>query len=186
MRRFNSALIAGTMLFLPLAGCDSSSSAAMPVPVVMTDEAVGYYCQMDVIDHDGPKAQIHLKGIDQPLWFAQVSDAVAYLHDKERTADIVAVFVSDMEKAPSWSEPGPENWLDADKAFFVTDSKRMGGMGTPEAVPFGSKAAASDFAAREGGTVVTLADIPEDYARSPNEQVGMDGMPDQAMHMHGS
>ena len=53
----------------------------------MTDEALGYYCQMYLADHGGPKAQVHEKGQEQPLWFSQVSDAVVYLRGGEKRGD---------------------------------------------------------------------------------------------------
>ena len=118
---------------------------------------------MYVLDHGGPKAQIHLKGLEQPLWFSQVSDAAAYLHDKEREREIVAVYVSDMQKAASWGEPGATNWIDANTAFFVIDSAQMGGMGTPEAVSYCTEADAEAFRAAHGGTVVAFTDIPVGY-----------------------
>jgi copper chaperone NosL len=146
-----------------LAGCSASADTTPPSPIAMTEDSVGYYCQMYVLDHGGPKAQIHLKGLEQPLWFSQVSDAAAYLHDKERDREIVAVYVSDMAKAASWGEPGATNWIDADGAYFVIGSKQMGGMGTPDAISFAAKADAEAFHAQHGGTVVAFADIPEGY-----------------------
>jgi copper chaperone NosL len=81
---------------------------------------------------------------------------------------VTAVYVSDMEKAPSWAEPGRDNWVDADAAMFVIGSRQAGAMGMPEAIPFGSQKAADDFAAREGGVVVKLADIPDKYLGPAN------------------
>ena len=167
MRHVLRPIIAGLLVLLPLAGCNEDGPAGMPAPVAMTDEALGHYCQMYLADHGGPKAQIHLKGFEAPLWFSQVSDAVAFVHDGEKPADIVAVFVSDMGKAPSWGEPGVDNWINADKAYFVIGSKQMGGMGTPEAIPFGTQDAAQTFTNVNGGKVVSFAEIPEQYVRPP-------------------
>lgn len=147
---------------LALTACQEEDGAP-PSPVAMTDEAIGHYCQMYLADHGGPKAQIHLKGYDQPLWFSQVSDAAAYMHDPEQIAEIRAVYVSDMAMAPNWAEPGIANWIAADRAQFVIGSHQMGGMGMPEAIPFGTLDAAEAFAAREGGQVVGFQAIPQDY-----------------------
>ena len=86
----------------------------------------------------------------------------------EKRGDVTAVYVSDMEKAPSWAEPGRDNWIDADAALFVIGSRQAGGMGMPEAIPFGSQKAADDFVAREGGAIVKLADIPDKYLGPAN------------------
>lgn len=150
---------------LALAGCDGETVAARRAAFAMTDEALGYYCQMYLAEHPGPKAQVIVRGQEQPLWFTQVADAVAYLDGAERVGDTEAVYVSDMGAAPSWSEPGRTNWIDAETAVFVIESRQTGGMGMPEAIPFGSKAAADRFVAANGGREVALADIPEAYVR---------------------
>ena len=154
---------AALLLPLTLAACNEPVAAVKPAAVAMTDEALGYYCQMYLADHPGPKAQVLVKGQEQPLWFTQVSDAVAYLQGAERVGDTAAVYVTDMAKAASWAEPGRSNWVDADIAVFVIDSRQAGGMGVPEAIPFGSRAAADAFVAEQGGRTVTLAEIPADY-----------------------
>lgn len=148
-----------------LAACQEEDGKP-PSPVALTDEAIGHYCQMYLADHGGPKAQIHLKGYDQPLWFSQVSDAAAYLHDPEQIAEISAVYVSDMALAADWAEPGSDNWIAANQARFVIGSRQMGGMGMPEAIPFGAAEAAEAFAAAEGGQVVTFEAIPPEYVQA--------------------
>jgi len=70
-----------------------------------------------------------------------------------------------MGAAVSWAEPGRRNWIDADGAVFVIGSRRAGGMGTPEAIPFADRHAADGFVAENGGRAVALADIPESYVR---------------------
>lgn len=158
-------------LFLPvllLAACsDAGTGGSLPGPVAMTEEAVGHYCSMTVLEHEGPKAQIHLAGIEQPIWFTQVRDAVAFLRSPEERYDTVAVYVHDMEKAESWAHPGDDAWIDARQAWFVISSSRTGGMGTPEAIPFGSEAAAAHFMADHGGKAVRLNDIPDNYVLGP-------------------
>ena len=42
-------------------------------------------------------------------------------------------------------------------------SRKQGGMGGDEAVPFSDKSAAEKFAAENGGRVVAFADVPKDY-----------------------
>lgn len=170
-----SRLLVPAMLAVLLAACQDTSSGGKPSPVAMTQEAVGYYCQMYVLDHAGPKAQIHLARIEAPLWFAQVSDAVAYLKDPDQIADIEVVYVNDMGSAPSWAEVGADNWIDAATAFFVIESKQMGGMGMPEAVPFSVRAEADAFALKEGGRVMGLLDIPEAYVHPHIADGGPDG-----------
>ncbi|WP_237152827.1 nitrous oxide reductase accessory protein NosL [Oryzibacter oryziterrae] len=168
MKSATFALLAVLLLAAPLAACNDQSAAVKPAAIEMTDNALGYYCQMYLADHGGPKAQIHEKGTEQPLWFSQVSDAVTYLHGSERRGEVLAVYVSDMSRARSWDEPGRDNWIDADSAWFVIGSRQSGGMGTPEAIPFASKEAAAAFVADKGGNIVRLADIPDSYLHPEN------------------
>ena len=132
-----------------LAGC-REERAALPDPVAITAESAGFYCQMSLLEHDGPKGQIHLDGMPEPLFFSQVKDAVAYLHMPEQSHAVVATFVQDMSVG-TWEAPGP--WMNAREAVYVIGSTMMGGMDAPEFVPFATEAAAQVFADIHGGEV---------------------------------
>lgn len=144
-----------------LTGCNPVSESTPPQPVAMTEEALGHFCQMVVLDHPGPKAQIHLAGQSVPLFFSQVRDGIAYYKSPERDHEITAFYVSDMGQAKNWDEPGIENWFEAETAHFVVGSNARGGMGAPELVPFSSETAARNFAGEKGGRLLMLADIPQ-------------------------
>ncbi len=157
------------------AGACSQDAAQNTAPQDMTAETLGHYCQMNLLEHPGPKAQVHMKGISAPLFFSQVRDAIAYARAPEQFAPILAIYVNDMgAPGATWEEPGDGNWIDADKAFFVVGSAREGGMGAPETVPFARRADAEAFAGAEGGTVLQLAAITDDMVLAPVEQ-GPDG-----------
>lgn len=149
------------LVLMLLAAC-RDETAALPQPVPMTAESVGYFCQMNVIEHPGPKGQAHLDGLaGKPLFFSQVRDAIAYMRLPEQSHPILAVYVSDMGAAPSWDQPGADNWILIDKASLVVGSDATGGMGTPEIVPFSDPAKADAFIAEHGGAVMRLAEIPD-------------------------
>lgn len=152
-------LLATVMLAL---GACRPDADGLPEAVTLTEEAVGHYCQMEILEHGGPKAQVHLEGFEAPVWFAQVRDAVAYLRMPERHAEVVAVYVNDMAVAADWEAPGSDNWILADAAVYVVGSDARGGMGAPEVVPFGSRESADAFAARQGGRLMALAEIPDE------------------------
>ncbi len=73
-----------------------------------------------------------------------------------------------------------------------------GGMGAPEAVPFGNEAAAKDLIAQHGGKLVRLEDIPDDYVLAPLDVSGAQAhqpaehdtqshdMPSHDMNAHGT
>ena len=62
---------------LALAACRNESDP-LPGSVALTSEALGHYCQMTLLEHPGPKAQVHLDGMPAPLFYSQVRDAIAY------------------------------------------------------------------------------------------------------------
>ncbi|MBV1795934.1 nitrous oxide reductase accessory protein NosL [Siccirubricoccus sp. G192] len=147
------------------AGCgEEDSVAAAPPPVALTQEAVGHFCGMALVEHPGPKGQILLRGNDRPVWFSSARDAIAFTHLAEEAKAIRAIYVSDMGHAESWDAPGARNWVEARHAFFVLGSDRRGGMGAEEAVPFSEKPAAEAFVAEHGGRVLAFAEVPRDWA----------------------
>ena len=151
------------LAMLAVAGC-REEIAEVPEPVQLTEENVSFFCQMNVLEHGGPKAQIHLDGSPAPIFFAQVRDAVAYLKSPERDARILATYVSDMGAAESWSQPGTDNWVGSDDAVYVIEAGVAGGMGAPEIVPFAEIEAANVFSVMYGGRIVAFADIPDEVA----------------------
>tara|TARA_R110002074_G_scaffold15633_3_gene53279 strand:- start:1186 stop:1752 length:567 start_codon:yes stop_codon:yes gene_type:complete len=148
-------------------------------PLPLTVEAVGHFCQMNLFEHDGPKAQAHLGGLPQmPLFFSQVRDVVAYVRLPEQTHDVLAVWVNDMgAQNATWSAPGTTNWIDAEGAYYVVGSRMIGGMGAPELVPFSDAAKAATFATENGGEVMRLVQIPDDAVLAP---VALEGDSDDA------
>lgn len=153
-------ILLGLAAIALLAAC-KEESATLPDPVPLSEENVSFFCQMNVLEHGGPKAQIHLEGQPAPLFFAQVRDAVAYLKSPERDARILGTYVSDMGVAADWNTPGSDNWVLADASFFVVEAGVAGGMGAPEVVPFASEETARAFIAQYGGRIVDLGSIPD-------------------------
>ena len=152
-------------------------AAGVPEPVTLTAEATSHFCLMQVDAHPGPKAQIHLYGLPDPIFFAQVRDALAYVKGQERDGDILAFYVSDMGAAPAWENPGPDNWILAEAGHFVVGADVTGGMGAPEIVPFADPGRAREFAERKGGGVMTLAEIPAETVLAPVDILLMEEPP---------
>lgn len=162
--------IAVLVVFSGLLGaCREDDAMIVPAAVGMTEDSLGHYCQMALTEHPGPKAQIHLKGIAEPLFFSQVRDALAYQRMPEQSNEIAAIYVSDMAVAPSWDDPGPSNWILADSVQFVVGSDAVGGMGADEIVPFSDMAAAQAYVAAHGGRIVGLDSISDAEVLSPGE-----------------
>ncbi len=152
-----------------LAACKDEVAEA-PDPLPLTAENVAYYCMMDISEHPGPKAQIFLDGVPDPIFFAQVRDAFTYVASAEQEGYIAAIYVNDMAQAP-WETPGADNWMHANDAHFVIGSGKVGGMGAPELVPFSDPAAAQTFAARHGGAIYRMDAVPDEAFLAPVELV---------------
>tara|TARA_A100000171_G_scaffold20093_1_gene18479 strand:- start:125 stop:727 length:603 start_codon:yes stop_codon:yes gene_type:complete len=157
VKPFPVILIAGCLMVM--AGCRKQVEESLPPPIAMTEEAVGHFCQMNILEHAGPKAQIHLEGLPHPLFFSQVRDGIAYERMPEQNYKISAVYVSDMSKARDWENVGRENWIPAISAYYVVASSKAGGMGAPELVPFSDQDDARKFVARYGGQVMRLDEV---------------------------
>ena len=167
------------LVFLALlAGCQNAGPVQKPEPALLGEDDISHYDQMIVMDHKGPRAQVHLAGKDEPLWFSSVRDGLAYLRSPEQQAQILAIYVSDIGVAPSWDNMGTGNWIDAETAFYVVGSDAKGGMGAPEFVPFSDEENAGIFARERGGEILKLIDITQEMALTPVEQdhTGMPSM----------
>lgn len=160
-------LLALMMILLTVACREEAAQDIAPLP--LTEEAVGHFCQMNLFEHEGPKGQVHLAGFPQmPLFFSQVRDAIAYQRLPEQSHEILAIWVNDMgADGARWSDPGTENWIDARAAYFVVGGETTGGMGAPETVPFSDPEEAARFAARAGGKVMRLDEIPDAAVLAP-------------------
>ena len=165
---------------LLLAACQEETQDISAVP--LTEDAVGHYCQMDLLEHPGPKAQVHLDGAPgMPLFFSQVRDAVAYSRLPEQDGVILAIYVNDMGAAgATWENPGTVNWIPLETAHLVVGSTMEGGMGAPELVPFADLDAAAGFAAEKGGAVMALAAVPDAQVIAPVVLDGDTGATDDA------
>ncbi len=155
---------------LSVAACDDAQVAEARPPQEPTQNATGYYCKMTVVEHAGPKGHIFLNGEEEPLWFSSVRDTIAFTMLPEESKDIAAVYVNDMARAKNWDSPEAGTWMRAKDAVYVIGSNRRGGMGAPEAVPFGDAGRAGEFVGKYGGQVVSFSEIPRDFILSdPNE-----------------
>lgn len=171
------AFLAAIVAVLALAACDDKAAKAPPPPQALTAEAVGHYCGMTLLEHAGPKGQIILASRPEPVWFSSARDAFSFTMLPEEPKDIRAIYVSDMAKAANWDDPGASNWVDARQAFFVIGSRRKGGMGADETVPFSDRAAAERFAVENGGRLVAFDAVPRDYVLGRGDATGTEAGP---------
>lgn len=143
-------------------GCDDE--VVPPEPIALTREASGHYCNMIIVDHPGPKAQVFENGDGKPVWFSSVRDALFYMRLPGEAQRVSAIYVHDMGRASSWEHPQDNGiWIEAAAAVYVIGSSRRGGMGAAETVPFARRGEAEAFVRRYGGKVMAFDEIPTDY-----------------------
>lgn len=152
------------LLILALSACDNSSPKQTYTPQDVTRDDIGYYCNMIIEDHPGPKAQIILSNTEKAIWFSSVRDAVAFNLLPEESKDIAAFFVTAMDKT-DWDHPEKKNstWIQAQSAMYVINSRQRGGMGQMEAIPFKQKESANSFIEKHGGEILMYDEIPKNY-----------------------
>jgi copper chaperone NosL len=156
----------GVLIGLLLGACKPDKDDGLPAPREITDASVGLFCGMALTEHGGPKAQIFVRDIPDPYWFATVRDAFAFVMLQETPKALLAIYVSDMARAANWDQPEPGTWVEAHQASYVIGSRRRSGMQTDEAIPFGDDAAARRFVEANAGRVVRFATMPRDYVLS--------------------
>lgn len=164
-----SALQITTLLsLLSLAACFPQDNIVPPAPQELTQDATGYYCQMTVADHPGPKAQIFKKNNDRPVWFPSVRDAFAYLMLPGEAKTVSAIYVSEVQineegKVMNWENPVHARWIDGKKAIYVIESRKKGGMDLNEVVPFSDTSSAIKFIKMYSGRIVSFGDVSVEY-----------------------
>lgn len=143
-----------------LAGCQEPPNA--PVAVVEIDRNTA--CSLDgmlLADYPGPKAQIHYEGASAPEFFCDTVEMFSVYLKPEQARKVKALMVQDMGKA-DWNAPAG-HWIDAQTAFYVAGSKRLGSMG-PTFASFAREEDAAKFAAEYGGKVLRFADVTPEMA----------------------
>ncbi|MFA5662528.1 nitrous oxide reductase accessory protein NosL [Castellaniella sp.] len=173
-RRLLAAGATGLVALL-LASCsDQGTGSPPPAPSAMTDDAIGHYCGMFLVEHIGPKGQILLRDQKQPVWFSTIREVFAYTLLPEEPKTIVAIYVQDMGRAGVDGNPPDEAWIDARSAHYVIESDTVGAMGAPDALPFEHLEQAQAFVRDHGGRVLGFEDMPEDYVLRYVEPVAAD------------
>lgn len=175
-------LALAALLALSLTACRDDATALAP-PVTLTADAVGRYCGMNLVEHEGPKGQVILAEGHDPFWFSSARDTLAFTMMPDEPKDYAAVYVSDMGRAQSWTDPGADNWVEARQAFYVIGSDARGGMGGSEIVPFSTREAAEGFVAEHGGTVAAYADLTPDQVLGGGDET-LDETEEQAHAGH--
>lgn len=139
-----------------------SDKTATATSLVPAEIGPSTSCELDgmlLAGYPGPKAQIHYKGQEKPVFFCDTVELFNTLLVAEQVRAVNAVYVQDMGQA-DWNEP-KGHWIDAKNAAYVMGSKRHGSMG-PTIASFAQQADAEKFAAQYTGKVLSFASITSD------------------------
>lgn len=147
--------VAAAVLF----GCGEKAAERVFKPVPFHEHDRCIVCGMVILNYEGPKAQVYLKGAeDEPVKFCAGRDAFAFALQPENQRRLLAFFIHDMAKAKWDYHPSDDALIPAKDAWYVYGSNKMGVMGV-EPIAFGTEEAAKAFQAEEGGRIVRYADI---------------------------
>lgn len=162
-----------------LVACSSEPEVVKkPDPIKLGTDEIGYYMQMIVADHAGPKAQLWLSDQKKPLWFVDVRDAILFTRTPEEADNITAIYAHDMAKNPDYQNV-QDIWVELEEAVFVVASGRKGGMGMPETIPFSDRKIAQQFVSKHGGKIIdSMYQLKTSYLTSMPD---MSGDPSQFM-----
>ena len=162
--------VAGLLaLGMAIAGCgDTSSNTPPPAPVaVIPQDATGHYCGMFLFEHKGPKGQIMIRDREDPIWFTTIREVFAFTHMPEEPRAITATYVQDMTRVQANGSFPDDAWVNAHDAWYLIESRFIGGMGVPDAVPFSDQATALPYQQQYGGRIVRFEEVPESYIFGP-------------------
>ncbi len=151
--RLASAVIA--CLILSACGKESTEVAHKPHPFHEHDRC--HICGMAILRYEGPKSEIFIKNVEEPVKFCSVRDGFTFALQPENQRRLEAFFVHDMGSA-QWEKPQDSALVNARDAYFVYGSKILGVMGD-EPIPFADEKAAEAFARENGGRVLRFKDI---------------------------
>ena len=145
-------------LTLALAGCGQEAdqtAAHAPVPVGSHDRC--HLCGMVIVHYEGPKAEIFIKDVPEPLKFCSGRDAFTFALQPENARRLEGFFIHDLART-DWKKPDDKAFADARQLHYVYGTRVPGVMGN-EPAGFGTEQAARDFIAREGGALFGYADV---------------------------
>lgn len=141
-----------------MTGCQKDEAAQevfKPVAIHKHDRCV--LCGMVVLNYEGPKAQLYIKDVNEPLTFCSGRDAFSFALQPENARRLKAFFIHDIAKT-DFDEPKLEGFMSAKEAVYVYGSRREGVMGV-EPIAFSDKKSAQAFIEQWGGRLLSYPDI---------------------------
>ncbi len=156
MRALKPIVFAALTAFV-LIGCGKSDKAVERKPVGFSEHDRCHICGMAILRYKGPKAEIFMKNIDEPIKFCSTRDGFTFALQPENKKRVEAIFLHDIGRT-DWDKPEDSALINAKDAFYVYGSDKEGVMGI-EAIPFSSEQSAKTFEKEHGGGIYKYPDI---------------------------
>ncbi|MCL4427454.1 MAG: nitrous oxide reductase accessory protein NosL [Deltaproteobacteria bacterium] len=169
---FRTFLIIIPFLFLSSAvftGC-SPNKAKLPPPRKVTSTTTSKLCGMFLKQYPGPEAQVIYRN-GKTYFFCDTVELFEWIHLKSIAVRVpLVMYVQDMTHN-SWKHP-EDRFINAEKAYYVAGSKRMGCMG-PTFVSFSNEKAANKFIKKYGGKIYKFNEITVEMINKAANPAGM-------------
>ncbi|MDX9700668.1 MAG: nitrous oxide reductase accessory protein NosL [Rhodocyclaceae bacterium] len=161
MRLPRSTPILLPLLCLLLTACSGSTpDSARPAAVDFSAEDTCVLNGLRPSDHPGPKAQLHLRGHEGPLFYCDTVEALHTLLVATPPQAVLAAYVQDTAAIDWHATHG--HWIDARRAVYVNGASRIGPLGRT-LVSFAERGAAERFIQEYGGQLLAFEDITPDH-----------------------
>ncbi len=120
---------------------------------------------MILIDYNGPKAQIVWTDKNRS-YYCEVREIFYEINDTIKNKRIKKIFVQDFSNI-KWGSY-IDKWIEAEKAYYVVDSKKDGAMGVTY-VPFSNIESAKSFMTEYGGKLLKFNQIDKHVLSLSND-----------------
>ncbi len=156
MRRIKS-LVLMCAVASALIGCGNNDKPVERKPIAFSEHDRCHICGMAILRYKGPKAEIFMKNIEDPIKFCSTRDGFTFALQPENKKRVEIMFLHDIGST-DWDKPEDSALIDAKDALYVYGSDKEGVMGI-EAIPFSSEEAAKKFEKEHGGGIYRYPDI---------------------------
>lgn len=135
------------------------------LPININSTHTCTFDSMTLIEYNGPKAQIVWKD-KKRSYYCEAREIFYEITDNIKNKQIKKIFVQDFSNL-EWGSY-INNWIEAEKAYYVIDSTKDGAMGVTY-VPFSNLDCAKNFMKKYGGKILNYKSINNDILTSSNE-----------------
>ncbi|WP_415755478.1 nitrous oxide reductase accessory protein NosL [Pseudomonas leptonychotis] len=171
-------VVLALLVALGLTACgDPEQQVQTLTPVAFHSDDECHVCGMIIGDFPGPKGEaIEQNSVKK---FCSAAELIGWWLQPENQHLSAKLYVHDMGRS-EWAKPDDSHLIDATQAYYVVGTQLKGAMGVVLAT-FADEQAAQQLAAREGGRVLSFAEIDQSVLQMG---AAMDTTHNAAAHSH--